>query len=443
MRFRKRSILSKSGSLLLACLWSALCLGSQASADVAAGDVIDKTNWEKIGGMVPEPVLNYVKKGDLTIRVDDLDFDPREYMSSYDKQYLESNKGKYDLNEEGVIIEVPGGKPPDFIEGIPFPEIDLNDPKAGSKIVFNNFYHGYTQGSINWPTKIRWIGRGGYERSVDMSFKQFPMDGLPSRKGNTNKENVERYTIIQITAPFDIAGTNILLWRYRDTRSDSTFAYIPAIRRVRRMSPANRSDSYVGSDLCVDDAWTFDGKVSAFTWKLLGKQEGLLPYVYKTVQPLGNEGEVWTTTQRTPLLEMNFERNDAKEAPWFPSEKNPLVWVKRPVYVLELTAKDPYYNYGKMQLWVDAGNCHVTVWKVVYDRADTYWKNVWLVFAGFANEDKSMRLMIPNFMLVVDDRTDHATVINVRGGEGLPQRFYDTLQQEGDYSLAGFQQLAK
>ena len=437
MRFRTRP------SLLLTCLWSALCLGSSASADVVAGDVIDETNWEKIEGMVPEPVLNYVKKGDLTIRVDDLAFDPGEYMTSYDKQSLESNKGKYDLNEEDVIIEVQSGKPPDFIEGIPFPEIDSNDPKAATKIVFNHFYHGYTQGNIDWPLTIRWVGRGGHERSVDMSFKQLPMDGLPSTKENANKQNVERHTILQITAPFDIAGTNILLWRYRDARPDSTFAYVPAIRRIRRMSPSNRSDSYVGSDLCVDDAWTFDGKVSAFTWKLLGKKEGLLPFVYKTVQPLSNEGVVWTTTKRTPRLEMNFDTKGAQNAPWFPSEKTPLVWVKRPVYVLELTATDPYYNYGRQQLWVDAGNSLITVFKVIYDRADAYWKNVWLVFGGFADEDDSMRLMIPNFMLAIDDRSDHATLIHTLGAEGRPQRLYDTVQKEGDYSLAGFQRLAK
>ncbi len=437
MRFKTYS------SLLLTCLWAALCLGSSALADVEAGDVIDETNWEKIEGMVPEPVLNYVKKGDLIIRVDDLAFDPREHMSPYDKQHLESNKGKYDLNEEGVIIEVQSGKPPDFIEGIPFPEIDLNDPKAASKIVFNNFYHGFTQGNIDWPLRITWVGRGGQERSVDMSFKQFPMDGLPSKKENRNKENIERYTILQITAPFDIAGTNILLWRYRDARLDSTFAFIPAIRRIRRMSPSNRSDSYVGSDLCVDDAWVFDGKVGSFTWKLLRKQEGLLPFVYKTVQPLSNEGEAWTTTQRTPHVEMNYETKDAQNAPWFPSEKNPLVWAKRPVYVLELTANDPYYNYGKQQLWVDADNNHVATFKVIYDRADDYWKNVWLVFAGFVDEEKGVRLMAPNFMLAIDDRTDHATVINTLGAEGRPQRFYDTVQKEGDYSLAGFQRLAK
>jgi hypothetical protein len=314
---------------------------------------------------------------------------------------------------------------------------------AAPKIVVNNYYHSFTKGNIDWPTKIIWVGRGGEERQIDMSFKQFPMDGLPTRKENTNKENVERYTLLQITAPFDIAGTNILLWRYRDARPDSTFAYIPAIRRIRRMSPSNRSDSYVGSDLCVDDAWVFDGKVTSFTWKFLGKKEGLLPFLYKSVQPLSNDGAVWRMTQGTPRVEMNFETKDAQSAPWFPSEKTPLVWVKRPVYVLELTAEDPYYNYGTQQLWMDAGNNHVAVFKVIYDRAGTYWKNVWLVFGGFADEDKSMTLMVPNMELAIDDRSDHATVINIRASEGLPFRFHDTVQKEGDYSLAGFQRLAK
>ncbi len=53
-------------SLLLACLWAGLCPGSSASADVLAGDIIDKTNWEKVEGMVPESVLNWIKKGDMT-----------------------------------------------------------------------------------------------------------------------------------------------------------------------------------------------------------------------------------------------------------------------------------------------------------------------------------------------------------------------------------------
>ena len=70
-------------------------------------------------------------------------------------------------------------------------------------------------------------------------------------------------------------------------------AYIPAIRRARRMSPANRSDAFVGSDLCVDDAWGYAGKVNNFEWKVLRKEQQLVPFFDTDPQPLqGNdEGE--------------------------------------------------------------------------------------------------------------------------------------------------------
>lgn len=46
--------------ILAACLVVASV--HAARADVAPGDVIDKTNWEKAQGLLPEPVLDWVKK---------------------------------------------------------------------------------------------------------------------------------------------------------------------------------------------------------------------------------------------------------------------------------------------------------------------------------------------------------------------------------------------
>ena len=39
-------------------------------ADVVPGETIDKSNWQKVEGLLPDPVLNYVKKGDYIIRGD-------------------------------------------------------------------------------------------------------------------------------------------------------------------------------------------------------------------------------------------------------------------------------------------------------------------------------------------------------------------------------------
>ena len=37
--------------------------------------MIDKTNWETAQGLLPEPVLEWVKKGDFVLNIDEPDFE--------------------------------------------------------------------------------------------------------------------------------------------------------------------------------------------------------------------------------------------------------------------------------------------------------------------------------------------------------------------------------
>ena len=53
------------------------------------------------------------------------------------------------------------------------------------------------------------------------------------------------------------------------------WAFVPALRRVRAVSPANRSDGYLGSDISGDDGFFFDGKPEDFEWKMIGKRDAL------------------------------------------------------------------------------------------------------------------------------------------------------------------------
>lgn len=46
-----------------------------ARADVTPGETIDKTNWQKAEGLLPDPVLNYVKKGDFILHIGKLNYD--------------------------------------------------------------------------------------------------------------------------------------------------------------------------------------------------------------------------------------------------------------------------------------------------------------------------------------------------------------------------------
>ena len=69
-------------------------------------------------------------------------------------------------------------------------------------------------------------------------------------------------------------GTAALTWRYRDaSKRDSAWTYVPALRRVRAVTPSNRSDGFLGSDMSQDDGPFFDGKPEDFTWKLKEKKD--------------------------------------------------------------------------------------------------------------------------------------------------------------------------
>ena len=420
-------------------LWFLVCLATPVPADVAPGDVIDKGTWQKAEGLLPDPVLNWIKKGDASLTVDQLNFNPADFMPPSCLEGFTINEGKYDVDSDGVLIEKQTGKSPGFIVGMPFTKIDPSDPKAGEKMMHNKFYYSYTQGNIVVPFSGMWIGRNtGVERELQCDYLVYCMDGWNAAKGQPNPDNIEAYSVIRVLAPFDIAGTNVLTYRYRDKRPDSTFTYVPAIRRVRRMSPANRSDAFVGSDFCVDDAWAYAGKVAAFEWKILRQADQIVPFMGKDPQILvPNENKEYETARTAKEVAWGFKTEGWTGAPWFPTN---LVWVKRPTYILECKAKDPYYNYGTQYLWVDA-EFYQPTWKVIHDRANNYWKVEWQPQSAWESPDKKFRLLGLGCMVATDDRSDHSTALVLASPKNIT--VYFKVMDVNNYSLAGFQNLCK
>jgi hypothetical protein len=132
------------------------------------------------------------------------------------------------------------------------------------------------------------------------------------------------------------------------------WTYIPALRRIRAVSPANRSDGFLGSDISQDDGPFFDGLPSDFDWKLVGEGS-----VLRLADPFSLKGEVGRTAMpdgsyresiRTDVPVYGAQDPNWKGVPWAPVVP---VLVKRPVWVIEGVPKDKYYLYGKIQLMVD------------------------------------------------------------------------------------------
>ena len=409
-----------------------------ASADVAPGDVIDKSNWQKAEGLLPAPVLNWVKKGDFVLNVNELNYNPAEFVPPDVLKSLESNVGKYDLDEDDGIIDVKTGKLPDFIQGLPFPKIDPNDPKLGQKLMYNKNYNVYSHGNLRLPARTVWVGQGGYEREIEFEYMQAPLDGYSPTKAMRNPDSIERYNIIVVTKPYDVAGTAVMLWRYRGPRQDMNFSYLPTIRRVRRMSPANRSDAFVGSDGSVDDVGGYDGKISAFEWEVIKEQEALFPFLGSDPQRLKqNEMDEWVTTPAITGIVYGYEKEGWQGSPWCPTS---VVWAKRPAWVIRMTPKDRYYNYGVQDLWVDKE----TFWpyyKQIDDRAGEYWKFLLIATSALETADNKIRATVNALVQAVDERSQHSSYSEGATPELSWALFADLNLR--DFTLAGFQKYCK
>ncbi len=89
--------------------------------------------------------------------------------------------------------------------------------------------------------------------------------------------------IMFFISPQDVRGTSFMNWSYVDKRSDDQWIYLPALRKVKRISAENRSDNFMGSDFTYDDLG--DRNLNEDKHQLLREEElkGEECYVIKSV----------------------------------------------------------------------------------------------------------------------------------------------------------------
>jgi len=129
------------------------------------------------------------------------------------------------------------------------------------------------------------------------------------------------------------------------------WAYVPALRRVREVSPANRSDGFLGSDISQDDASFFDGKVTNFDFKLVGEGEMLcvadpvsLAGIYPKRIPSPQYPGGWRDFMSPDKGASGFMKADWKGVPWAPADQ---ALVLGPVRVEHRRARDFAQSFGR------------------------------------------------------------------------------------------------
>ncbi len=341
--------------LVAAAMISTALMGSVARADLSPGETLDASTYQKADGLLPPEILRHYKDGEYINKIAEWPASRYNWPPDF-KAATKANEGKFTVSPVGTVIDKSTGKQPEYIMGHPFPTIDPKDPDAGVKILWNFFYRTWYFGNLHAESQVNWVSPTALERRSDQDVYFAYYDGVPDDEKNPNPQNFLSQALTVAKTPADLNGTASLTWRYRDAdKHDSVWAFVPALRRVRAVSPANRSDGFLGSDMSQDDGPFFDGKAEDFEWKLKGETD---QYRLAESTNLAGKAEsrwvdgkgwdtVWPDLPFVGYMDPNW-----KGVAWAPTAN--AVLAKRHAYVVEGTPKDKYYLFGKIELFIDS-----------------------------------------------------------------------------------------
>lgn len=326
-----------------------------ASAEVKPGDIITKENVEKVDGLVCEGVRWAVINGmDMEIVPYQKIPMPREYEEATEKY-----ASQVQLGPKGELLN--------WVAGRPFPVIDKNDPKVAMKIMYNfQDTHYFTDDLglhlVDADTGSLYVdSKGARHYTVERHFVadwlrvlQFQgrlhHDPVPAFTDNPD-HTFRKSGLYPLIEPFDLKGVGGISYRYEDlVRQDDTWLYLPFVRRVRRMSSAQRSDALFGQDIDVDSYGGYAGQIPWFDWKFLGEKPMLASLHGEHLPPVPCKKDGG----------MTFCEN----------------WEMRPsVYIIEGTPKVPNYAYSKRMIYVDKETGFI-IYSDLYDHGGELWKVV-------------------------------------------------------------------
>ncbi|MCK6553297.1 DUF1329 domain-containing protein [Candidatus Binatia bacterium] len=319
------------------------------------GDVLDRQTAHLARDLLPPEILRHYEQGEYRNRIIAY---PAGH-AHWEKAFLDAtahNATTLDVDNSGSIVDKATGRSPEYTYGIPFPNLDPADPAAGVKAVWNQFYAYWQGGSTyNRALLVMLTPTGVARETVAEGWFNF-YDGQAPRYRRDNPMNLQSQFLGVSLKPADLQGTASLTWRYRDAaKRDSVWAFVPALRRVRAVSPANRSDGFLGSDISGDDGFFFDGKPEDFDWKLVGRRDALRVVDPGAVAgglksaPYPDGGWVGLTDLNPPTA--GYRTADWDGVAWAPTDA---ALAKRSFWIVEGTPKDKYYLYGRVELWLDA-----------------------------------------------------------------------------------------
>ena len=303
------------------------------------------------------------------------------------------NKGKTKLDEQGYLDY--GSLTP----GIPFPR---PSGKFKANQVLYNYVFRYNQWGMNakmltdsdgFTSKLIRDYDGNYAEMKGRLDNRILMSpyGWYDKRAEKRREHVAMS--INFPTPRDVAGTARTTMNFLDPNTvDQNFLYLPALRRVRKMSATDTQDPVMGQDIVYDDFAHYWQKISPTKY----------PYKLEVEEV---ECLVLVTTDGTAYLDTknSYALKNAKME-------------RRPMYRLVMTQLDSNYVYGKRILYIDReefivyfsanydqkGRLYRTMesaWNFFPDMGTSSWHNGWVIMLDHVDTHSTFSLcwQVPAF----------------------------------------------
>ncbi|RLA55542.1 MAG: hypothetical protein DRQ98_04805 [Gammaproteobacteria bacterium] len=282
------AISSGAGAMTTEDFLAWLEANQKATPEFTEGEVITHDKSDKIRPFVPPGYQDEMIFDGMEVTIKDAgDISPADVY----KEATAKHQGSVVLADDGAIEN--------YVAGLPFDPATLvpGDAGSGLKAAWNFTYrwqHEGLQATAHWI----WVRKGGshdkheimkskfadlyggggkFERvlsgpylRVYFNFRADLADQGYAVEGKWAK-GTEFRELTAFDEPFDIAGTAFLILRYTNPRkADDSWAYLPSLRRVRRISVEVKYDSLLGTDHTLEDFYCFAGRTLEHDWKYHG-----------------------------------------------------------------------------------------------------------------------------------------------------------------------------
>ena len=260
-----------------------------------------------------------------------------------------------------------------YTAGQPFAteEIDCRgDPLAGAKIIWN-FSKGWEGDGSNSDWSYTYWDRGeqlplfyeGRSKTISLSQRTEPQY-LEEQGGDVFANEKRQYAFgLEVLAPFDARGILLLTYRYKSSdapldraRNDDTWVYVPDLRRTRRISTAQRTDSVQGTDFTFDDLRSFSGIPPQYTWECIGERDVIAP-------------------TNTNSLAYPYTQDEYNFGPYGFSYANDR-WELRKAWVIRFRPRNEDHPYHHKDMYIDR-ETYVPLYSFAFDRKQELWKIIW------------------------------------------------------------------